>query len=168
MTTLHECLDYLDSRSIRYAHTTHSIAYTAQEVAAAEHLPPHRMAKTVIFQSGDGHLMVVVPADSYVDVAQVRTALGDAGVYRVPEAELSLLFPTSEVGAMPPLGSLFNLPVYLDRQLANQEFIAFNAGTHRDSIHMRLTDFVRLVRPVVGDFSRSSSHINDTFLVESA
>jgi Ala-tRNA(Pro) deacylase len=53
---------------------------------------------------------------------------------------------------MPPLGTLFGLPVYLDREVANQEFIAFNAGTHRDVIHMKVADFQDLVRPVVGDF----------------
>lgn len=57
---------------------------------------------------------------------------------------------------MPPLGSLFILPVYLDRKVANREFIAFNAGTHRDLIHMRIVDYWDLARPVLGDFCEAT------------
>jgi len=164
MTTLQKCLNYLDTHGIRYAHTTHSAAYTAEEVAAAEYLPPHRIAKTVVFQSSDGYLMVVVPADSYVDLEQVRTAIGVSALYKAQETELCLLFPTAEVGAMPPFGTLYGLPVYLDREAANQEFIAFNAGTHRDVIHMRVADFTRLVKPVIGDFCRPDCQLTGSFI----
>lgn len=156
MTTLQNCLRYLDSHAIRYAHTSHSPAYTAQEVAAAEHMPANRMSKTVVCRDNDGYLMVVVPADSHVDLELLRTAIGSLNLYVTEESDLYLLFPNAELGAMPPLGPLFDLRVYLDRELAHREFIAFNAGTHRDVIHMRTADFQYLVRPVVGDFCQSS------------
>jgi prolyl-tRNA editing enzyme YbaK/EbsC (Cys-tRNA(Pro) deacylase) len=73
-------MNYLDANRIRYAHTTHFRADSAVEVAAAEHMPPHRMAKTVVFGCNKGHVnegyVMVVPADAYVDVEQVRTAIG--------------------------------------------------------------------------------------------
>jgi len=155
MSTLHNCLHYLDHHGVRYTHTTHPAAYTAEEVAATEHMPAHRMAKTVILREYEGYLIVVVPADSYVDLEQIRAAMGTSALCLADESDLLLLFPHSELGAMPALGPLFGLPVYLDRSIANQEFIAFNAGTHRDLIHMRTADFKRLVRPVVGDFCQS-------------
>jgi Ala-tRNA(Pro) deacylase len=161
MTTLQTCLNYLDERGIRYAHTSHSPAYTAGEVAVAEYLPLHRMAKTVVFRSNEGYILVVVPADTYEDVEQVRTAVGIATLQKAKETELYLLFPNAEVGAMPPLGTLFGLPVYLDRELARQEFIAFNAGTHRDLIHMRVSDFEKLVHPVTGNFGRPDYRLAD-------
>ncbi|HSU29690.1 MAG TPA: YbaK/EbsC family protein [Bryobacteraceae bacterium] len=152
MSTLQNCLNYLDTRGVRYVHTTHSHAYTAEEVAAAEHLPAHRMAKTVVCRDDDSYLMVVVPADSHVDMTQLRTAIGAPSVSLADESDLYLLFPGAEVGSMPPLGPLFGLRVYLDREVANQEFVAFNAGTHRDAVHMRAADFQDLVQPVIGDF----------------
>jgi len=69
------------------------------------------------------------------------------------EREMEQLFPDCEVGAMPPLGSLFNLPVIVDLSVAEQEFIAFNAGTHRDVIHMSYGDFSRLINPAVAKFA---------------
>ena len=70
------------------------------------------------------------------------------------EAELADLFPPCELGAMPPFGNLFGLPVYVDGRLAGEDMITFNAGTHRDVIHMHFGDFERLVQPSVVAFSR--------------
>lgn len=164
MTTLQSCLNYLDVHGIRYAHTTHSLAYTAEEVAAAEHMSPHRMAKTVVCRSNDSYLMVAVPADAYVDMEQLRLAAGMPSLRIADEADLFVLFPDSELGAMPPLGSLIGLPVYVDREIASQEFIAFNAGTHRDVIHMRFIDFRRLVQPVIGDFRQRVEIIHESYI----
>jgi Ala-tRNA(Pro) deacylase len=153
MNTLQNSLSYLRSQRVRFAHTTHSAAFTAEEVALAEHLPPNRMAKTVLVRDNDGYVMAVIPADCYVDLERLRMIIGVPDLYLAEERDLAHLFPNAELGAMPPLGNLFHLPVYLDRRVGSREFIAFNAGTHRDVIHMRVSDFCELVRPVIGNFS---------------
>ena len=160
MSTLQNCLHYLKAYGVRYAHTTHSPAYTAEDVAAAEHIATHSMAKTVVCRDENGFLMCAVPADSNVDMEQLRLAVGTTNISLAEETDLFLLFPAAELGAMPPLGNLFGLPVYVDRELANQEFITFNAGTHRDVIHMRMADFLQLVRPVVGNFCEPRFTLN--------
>ena len=160
MTTLQNCLNYLRSNGVRFAHTTHSPAYTAEEVAMAEHMPANRMAKTVMLRDNEGFVMVVIPADSCVDLEQLRMVIGVPDLYLAEERDLALLFSNSELGAMPPLGGLFNLPVYLDRTVVKREFIAFNAGTHRDVIHMRVADFWDLVRPVLGDFCQATEPVS--------
>ncbi len=154
MTALQACLNYLDVNGVRYTHTTHPVAYTAKEVAAAEFMPAHRVAKTVVFIDGNKPLLVVVPADTYVDIVQVRAAVGSRDLRKAIEPDVLELFPQAEVGAMPPLGALARVPVYLDRALAEQAFIAFTAGTHRDVVHMNTADFRHLGQPVIGDFSR--------------
>jgi Ala-tRNA(Pro) deacylase len=58
---------------------------------------------------------------------------------------------------MPPLGNLFNLPVFVDNRVSSQETIAFNAGTHRDVIHLRFRDFERLAKPTVVPFARPAA-----------
>lgn len=156
MTALQNCLNYLRSSRVRFAHTNHSAACTPEDVALAEHIPPNRLAKTVILRGNEGFVMAVIPAGCYVDLGRLRTTVGVPDLCVPEERELWLLFPRAEVGTMPPLGSLFNLPVYLDRKVANREFIAFNAGTHRDVIHMRVVDFRDLVRPMSGDFCQTA------------
>ena len=48
---------------------------------------------------------------------------------------------------MPPIGGLYDMPVYLDSSLAGEDTIAFNAGTHRDVVHMRTAEYRKLARP---------------------
>jgi Ala-tRNA(Pro) deacylase len=153
MTTLTQALDYLDRNSIPYVHSTHPVAYTAREVAAVEHMPLHKLAKTVIFATGDGYGMAVVPADAFVDPEGLRKLLGVDALRLATEEELAELFPSSELGAMPPFGELFGLPVFFDHSLVSETFIAFNTGTHRDLIQMNLEDFLRLVQPEIGAFA---------------
>ena len=138
---------YLDENRVPYEAHMHPVAYTAQQVAAEEHVPGRMMAKTVIVHTGDGFAMAVLPAPMRVDLAALRSALDQPNVRLATEAEFASLFPDSETGAMPPFGNLYNLPVYVDEVLARDEEIVFNAGTHRDSIKMRFADFQRLVQP---------------------
>jgi Ala-tRNA(Pro) deacylase len=159
MTTLRRCLDYLDRNRIRYTHTTHANAYQAREVAAAEHMPAHKLAKTVIF-CGDGcYAMAVLPADCLIDLEALAARLGLTRVRLATEGELVKLFPDSEVGAMPPFGRLFNLPVYVDDCLTGDNRITFNAGTHRDAIHMSFADFFLLEEPIITPFAHLETSV---------
>lgn len=154
MPILTKLREFLDQNEAAYTHTVHPLAYTAKEVAWAEHVPAREVAKTVVFLGEHGYGMAVLTADSVVDLEQLRQDLGLARLRLATEAELAELFPSCELGAMPPFGNLFGLPVYVDDRLAGQELITFNAGTHRDVVHMRFRDFDRLVNPAIVTFAR--------------
>src|SRR5262249_42106215 len=127
---------YLDSEHAEYTLTVHPKAFTAREVALAEHLLPREAAKTVVlFADGEYHL-AVIQANKLVDFQEVRPALGFSQARLATEEEIARLFPDCELGAMPPFGSLYGLTVYMDNSLAGEPMIAFNAGTHCDVIHM--------------------------------
>jgi len=153
MTTLRRCLDMLDRYQIPYVHTRHANAYRALEVADAERLPPHMLAKTVILRGPYGYAMAVLPADCRVDLVELSEKLQLDHLRLATEEEIRDRFPESEVGAMPPFGPLFGLPVYLDASLAEEPYILFNAGTHRDAIHIQMADYIRLTDPVIVQFA---------------
>jgi Ala-tRNA(Pro) deacylase len=141
--------EFLDSHEVSYSITTHPNAFTARQVALAEHLPARTVAKTVVvFGDGDYH-MLVVPASRLVDLQEARPSLGLTHLRLASEEELANLFPDCEVGAMPPFGPLYGLQVYLDGSIAMEDHLAFNAGTHREVIHMKTSDFRRLTNPVI-------------------
>ena len=144
MDTLRRCLDMLERYGIPHVHTSHANAYRAREVAEAEHLPAYMLAKTVIIHGPYGYAMAVLPADCKVDLDELAGAVNLNPVRLATEEEVRERFPESEVGAVPPFGALFGLPVYMDVRLAREANIFFNAGTHRDAIHMSLADYVRL------------------------
>jgi Ala-tRNA(Pro) deacylase len=120
----------------------------------AEHLPPAEVAKTVVIHSEIGYAMLVVPGNQLVDFQEVRVELGLQQLRMATEHELASLFPDCELGAMPPVGQLYMLPVYLDAAMAEERLIAFNGGTHRDVIHMLTAEFRRIVRPVIAPLTR--------------
>jgi Ala-tRNA(Pro) deacylase len=79
--------------------------------------------------------------------------LGDPNLKLSSVDEFIARFPDCELGAMPPFGNLYGLPVYVAQSLADEPEIAFNAGTHREVIKMSYADFANLVEPRVLDFA---------------
>ena len=154
MPLLEKLRNFLAANHAAYTHTVHPTAFTAREVASAEHLPAREVAKTVVVFGDNGYHIMVVPATRLVDFQEVRLTLGLAHARLATEEELGRLFPDCELGAMPPIGSLYDLPVYLDSSLAGEDMIAFNAGTHHDVVHMRTAEYRALVRPTVVSLAR--------------
>jgi Ala-tRNA(Pro) deacylase len=153
MTTLQRCIELLGNNLVHYVHTNHPDAYTAREVAKAEHRPLSMFAKTVIFYSARGYGMAVLPADCVIDLDELAMTLNLIRIRLATEAEICQVCPDSEVGAMPPFGGLFDLPVYVDARLTEEKYIFFNAGTHRDTIHMSFADYFRVANPLITRFA---------------
>lgn len=153
MTIANRVKTFLDGNDVEFEHTEHEPAYTAQEVAEAEHIPGRQVAKVVILTDGEASIMAVLPATRKIDLDRIRHAAGDEGLRLASEGEFADLFPGCEVGAMAPFGNLYDLPVFVDQSLREDETITFNAGTHTDAITMAYADFERLVEPVAADFS---------------
>ena len=98
-------------------------------------------------------IMVVVPASRHVDLDAVAAAADASKVRLATEEEFQARFPDCEVGAMPPFGNLYYMPVYLDTITREVDDICFNAGSHTQIVRMSCDDYVRLVKPVVGSFA---------------
>jgi Ala-tRNA(Pro) deacylase len=106
----------------------------------------------VMVKSGDQHLMMVLPADHQIDLEKVENAIGNT-VSLDQEQEFTSLFPDCAIGAMPPFGNLYGLPTYVDKSLAEQDYVVFEAGTHTDTIKMGYRDYEKIVKPEVKDLA---------------
>lgn len=145
--------EFLEQNSIKYVTITHSTAYTAQEIAASAHIPGKDVAKTVMIKIEGRMAMAVLPASFQVDFDAIKKVIGKEDVVLASEEEFKYMFPDCEIGAMPPFGNLYDLPVYVAESLAEDEEIVFNAGTHRDLMRVAFKDFKNLVKPILGKFS---------------
>jgi Ala-tRNA(Pro) deacylase len=154
---LERLLEFLNQSRVQYTHHVHPTAFTAREVASLEHLPAHEFAKTVVYHGDTGYGMAVLPADTKLDLQELRVLLGLQRARLATEAELASLFRECELGAMPPFGNLCGIPVYVDARLTAEETIAFNAGTHRDLILMKFRDYERLVGPSIVHLARGAA-----------
>jgi Ala-tRNA(Pro) deacylase len=142
----------LKENKVSYEVLHHPEAVTAQRIAQAEHVKGRRHAKVVIVKSGDKHSMMVLPADHHIDLEKIEKAIGKP-VSLGKEQEFKSLFPDCVIGAMPPFGNLYDLPTYVDKSLAEQDYIVFEAGTHTDAIKMRYRDYEKIVKPKVNDLA---------------
>lgn len=139
--------DFLDNNHVKYTTLRHSPCYTSQEVAACTHIRGNHLAKVVVIKIGDRLGMVVLPAQDHVNFSALQKVVGRNDIDLAQESEFKNKFPECEVGAMPPLGNLYdNMPVYVSDHLAH-DYIAFNAGSHSEVVRMAYDDFERLVRP---------------------
>jgi Ala-tRNA(Pro) deacylase len=143
---------FLDEQKVKYVTITHSPAFTAQEVAAAAHIPGKEMAKAVMVKIDGEMMMVVLPASMKVDFSRLLDATGAQEVELAHEREFRDLFPDCALGTMPPFGNLYGVRTLVAEELTEDEEIAFNAGSTTELIKLAYSDYARVVRPRVLPF----------------
>lgn len=145
-------IDGLEQNKVHYDILHHAEAVIAQRIAQAEHVKGRHQAKVVILKSDDQHFMVALSADHHIDLQKIENAIGKP-VSLGQENDFKSLFPDSMIGAMPPFGNLYGLPTYVDKHLAEQDYVVFEAGTHTDAIKMSYADYDNIVKPKVEDLA---------------
>jgi Ala-tRNA(Pro) deacylase len=137
---------------------THSESYTAQETAADLHVPGAQLAKVVMVKANGDLTMLVLPAECKIDFGKLKKVLGKKKVLLVGEEDFGDLFPDCDIGAMPPFGNLYGVPVWVEERMTQQQSIVFNACTHHDAVRITYADYERLVQPQVAVFG---IHVSD-------
>ena len=145
--------EMLDREQVKYVTISHSTAFTAPEIAASAHIPGKEIAKTVMVNVDDKMVMAVLPATAKVDLLRLREVTGGTTIELATEDEFKTRFPECSTGAMPPFGNLYGFELYVDRSLAEDEKIAFNAGSHDELIQLSYADFERLAEPTMAEFA---------------
>lgn len=154
MTCIERLDAFLRERTVAYTTHRHPTAYTAHDVAAYERVSPHTFAKVVVVYIDGRMALLMLPADTRADLARLAKVIGAREISLANEREIAEAFPDCEPGAMPPFGTLYGMPVYMDRALADEATLMFQAGTHQDAISMRTSDYIALARPIITEFER--------------
>ncbi len=154
MTVAVRVKEFLERQGVPFTVLAHREAFTAQGAAATAHVPGGKVAKVLVGRDERGFVMAVLPASCHLDVPAFRDLTGRPHLGLATEGELMELFPDCEVGAMPPFGRLYGLPVYADACFARAGELVFPAGNHREHVCISWSDFVRSAQPVVMEFCR--------------
>ncbi len=141
--------DYLDCNGVQYASIKHSPSFTSREIAESTHVDSDALAKTVVINIDGGLAMLVLPCSYRVRWDRLQDELTTDLIAMADEDEFKDRFPDCEIGALPPFGNLYQMPVYCFDALAQVDRIAFSAGTHSEIIQMPFADYLRLVKPVM-------------------
>ena len=148
--------EHLDQTRSSYAVLPHFDSYTAAEIAHSAHVKGGQLAKVVVLRDATGDdFMVVLPATRRLDPRTTHQVTGRVGVRLEDERELKQMFPDCEVGAMPPFGALYGMPMVVDPCLLEGKDIYFQAGNHHELVLMRRELYAHIARPFL---SRTCLH----------
>ncbi|MDR9451289.1 MAG: YbaK/EbsC family protein [Acidimicrobiia bacterium] len=141
---------HLISHGVGYQVQEHPPAYTAQEVAAVEHVSGKEFAKPVIVNADGRLIMIVLPANRLLDLDKLKALLNSDHVRLAREDEFAPIFDDCERGAEPPFGNLYGLPTIVDSCLTSEE-VVFNAGSHTKTMKLATIEYLGLVHPETAD-----------------
>src|SRR5262249_19508144 len=129
----------LEDRGVPYEELHYGDVYTAQELAASQHISGHRLAKVVVVMVDDRPVELILPASRHVQINRVKELLGTRDVRLATEAEMEEYFADCELGAIPALRH-WQVAVLMDKSMRVPGDIVFPAGTHRDAVRIRFQD----------------------------
>jgi Ala-tRNA(Pro) deacylase len=144
---------WLKNKGVRFERRKHRESFTAQEVAASEHEPGRYVAKPVIVKADGKLVMAVVPASHKVNLEQLAAALGAKKVALAAERDFAERFADCELGAEPPVGNPFDVPMIVDQAIADDEHILFQAGRHDEALLMRTREYLQATQPKIARFA---------------
>lgn len=145
--------EYLDSKNVHYEISQHRPTFTAQQMAAEEHVPGMNVAKPVLVNADDTFYLCVLPACCKIDMDMLKKGIGVGKIRLADEAEMARMFGDCALGAEPPFGDLFGLETVMDSKLQDDSYIIFQAGTHELAVRMDLSDYKNLANPRIFSFS---------------
>lgn len=146
-------VEFLDSQGVHYEVSRHRPTFTAQQMAAEEHVPGMTVAKPVVVKADGTFYVCVLPACCKIDFDALKYGLKAKSVSLADEDEMAAVFDDCTLGSEPPFGNLYGLETLMDATLEDDAMIVFQGGTHELAIQMDLDDFKRLAQPRVLTFS---------------
>ena len=151
MSVNNKVMEYLDKNKAEYRVVTHDRVFTTIAEARALGIEADEIAKCLVIKIRSELALAVIPGGHRINNRKIREACGNKHARMATEDELGADFSQWELGAVPPLGELFRLPVYMDRSLIGNETVLFSGGSHTESIKMNTADFINLIKPDLVD-----------------
>lgn len=140
-------LEYLNREHVGFGRRWHPRVISGQQLAASLHISGHRVSKCVLVEIDGRKVIAVLPVSAQVDTQRLATSFGAETVRLLSEGALEAIFPDCELGAEPPLGRLYRMPVVIDDRYAQGDEIIFRAGSHEETVEMSMADYLALEHP---------------------
>ena len=143
MSVYEKIIQLLDSRQIKYQALEHEPTPTCEDSARVRGTSMDQGAKALVCYADKKPILIVLPCSRKLDVKTFKTLFAVRDLRFATPDEVKELTDL-EIGAIPPLGHIFNLPTYVDEELGKNQTIAFNAGDRTKSVIMLYSDYAPL------------------------
>ena len=151
--------NYLDRNDLQYDLVRHPYASDSLTVADQAQLEPHQVVKCVMLEDEGGYVVAVCQASKRIQLGVLYREINRRLSFAT-EFELSDLLADCVVGAIPPIGELFDVMVdmVVDDELFDEDEIYFEAGNHEDLVHVSAETFQEIMKGTDrASFGRASS-----------
>ena len=145
MTIARKLQDYIDGEGVTYDTVAHHRTATTSQSAQAAHVPGARLAKSVVVHHEMGYVLAVVPSTHRIELSTLQDLM-DRRLGLASEEEVSSLFPDCDIGAVPPIGPAYDVPVILDESLEDAGDVYFEGGDHKTLVHVSGANFRSLMK----------------------
>ncbi len=146
---------YLNEHEVEYEVIEHDETMTALEEAHETGAAAEDVAKGVLLvlaaEEGEKNLLAVIPASRRLDLKKVQELVGAGELRLATEAEMGVIAPNLEIGALPPIGPDLPAAEVIDRRLLEHDRIVCNSGDHRHSVRIPPGAIVDLADPIVAE-----------------
>lgn len=158
-------IKFLDSAKIKYEPIEHRTVFTAYDKAQTLKVPEKIIGKTLVVKFNKSYALVLIPANKNLDKVKLKKVINDwrkkinekpiKTIDFVTEAWMKKNLKGVKIGAIPPFGSLWKFPTFIDKSLINQPKIVVNGGDWNWSIKINLTNFKKMIPDLItGSFSK--------------
>lgn len=141
----------LKQNKIKFEVVEHRKVFTAFDSAETQHVKESEVAKAVLLKGKKNLYLAVLPASNNCDFKALSKLATDK-LSMAKEKDISTKLKT-KIGLIPPFGSLFKLPVFLDKKLIKNKKLNLPAGSYTESVLLPTKDYLKLENPVLGNFS---------------
>jgi Ala-tRNA(Pro) deacylase len=141
----------LKSNKIKYEFVEHKKVFTAFDSAETQHEKLSEVAKAVLLKGKNNLYLAVLPAGNNCDFKALSKLAADK-LTMAKEKDIKTKLKT-KIGLIPPFGSLFGLPMFIDKKLLKNKKINLPAGSYTESVIMNVKDYLKLEKPIEGIFS---------------
>jgi len=137
--------EYFDKQNIHYDTVKHRCTFTALDSSRTAHIPAKEVAKAIVLQSDDGdYLMASVPANSRLSLTDVNDITGKH-YQLVNEQLLQGLFPDCSLGAIPAMGTAYNMQMLVDESLLATDNVYIESGDHQSFVKLNGQEYSHLM-----------------------
>ena len=141
----------LKTNKIKYEVVEHRKVYTAFDAAQTQDIKETEVAKAVLLKGKKNLYLAVLPASNNCDFKGLGK-LAEDKLSMAKEKDINTKLKT-KIGLIPPFGSLFKLPVFIDKKLLKNKKINLPAGSYTESVVISVKDYLKLENPIEGNFA---------------
>ena len=146
-------LSFLREKGVSFKELHHRATRTSEESAQARGEELKNGGKAILMKVDHGFMLFVLSAVRKLDSSRVKAHFKVKRLRFATKEELMDITGLGP-GSVPPFGRpIFDIELFVDNSIMENERIAFNAGSLNDSIVMGVEDYVRVARPRIFDFS---------------